>query len=49
MLAIINQILYYMMLVGFFGLSIQHPDKDMKIVGLLLTVVNALIFRTILR
>ncbi len=37
-------IFYIMMLIGFVGLSLQTADIKMKIIGVLLTVVNALIF-----
>ncbi len=37
-------ILYSMMLGGFLGLSLQVPDPKMKAIGILLTVVNALLF-----
>jgi len=38
------KLFYYMMLVGYFGVSIQAPDLKTKIIGILLTVVNALLF-----
>lgn len=40
----IAKILYYMMVVGFLGCAVNVPTMKMKIVGLLLTVVNALLF-----
>ena len=40
----IDKILYVMMLVGFTGLSLRVPSLKMKIIGLLLAVVNALLF-----
>lgn len=36
--------LYGMMLTGFLGCSLYAPDVKMKVVGLLLTVVNAVLF-----
>lgn len=41
----IYQIFYYMMIIGFFGCSIQIPSPKMKIVGILLTIVNAILLR----
>lgn len=38
------KILYTMMLVGYLGLSIQHSSPRMKIIGILLAIVNALLF-----
>jgi len=40
----IYNILYSMMLIGFAGCSAYAPGWRMKIVGLLLTGVNALLF-----
>ena len=40
----IAKILYYMMVVGFLGCSINSPTLKLKVIGLLLCVVNALIF-----
>lgn len=37
------QILYWMMLIGFLGISLQGTPK-MVFVGLLLTIVNAILF-----
>ena len=37
-------ILYVMMVVGYFGLAVAVPTLRMKIIGLLLTTVNALLF-----
>jgi len=37
-------LLYTIMLVGFLGLSIQNPDLKGKMIGILLTIVNALLF-----
>jgi len=36
--------LYSIMLIGYIGVSLQAPDLKMKIIGILLTVVNAMIF-----
>lgn len=38
------QILYWMMVIGYFGISVSTPTLRLKIIGLLLTVVNALLF-----
>jgi len=35
---------YSLMLIGYFGVSIQVPSLKMKIVGILLLLVNAIIF-----
>ena len=35
---------YYIMLIGYLGVSISSPDNKTKIIGVLLTIVNALIF-----
>lgn len=40
----IHKILYGMMLIGFLGLSIQAPTLKMKIIGILLFIVNAILF-----
>jgi len=40
----IDKILYAMMLIGFAGLSLRIPSLKMKIIGILLTLVNALLF-----
>ena len=37
-------LLYGIMLIGFTGCSLQSSDIKTKIIGLLLTVVNALLF-----
>jgi hypothetical protein len=41
---ILNRLFYSMMVIGFFGCSIQATTVKMKVVGLLLTAVNALLF-----
>ena len=40
----ISKIFYYMMVVGYFGCAINVPTWKMKIVGILLTIVNSLLF-----
>lgn len=40
----LHWILYIMMLVGYVGLSVQAPTIKMKIIGVLLTVVNGMLF-----
>jgi len=35
---------YYMMLIGYLGVSVQTPSLKLKGVGILLLIVNALIF-----
>lgn len=40
----VAKILYYMMVIGFFGCAVNVPTTKMKIVALLLTAVNALLF-----
>ena len=37
-------ICYVFMVIGFFGCSVMSPDIKTKVIGLLLTVVNILIF-----
>ena len=37
-------ICYFLMLIGYFGLTIQAPDLKTKIIGILLTLVNGVIF-----
>jgi len=36
--------LYSLMLIGFIGVSVQAPDLRSKVIGILLVVVNGLIF-----
>jgi len=38
------KILYWMMIISYFGISIQVPSFKMKIIGILLTIVNGLLF-----
>jgi hypothetical protein len=40
----IYKLFYMMMLVGYLGLSLQTPDIKGKLIGILLLIVNALIF-----
>ena len=40
----IGRILYWMMVVGYLGCSMYAPSIKMKIVGFLLTIVNAMLF-----
>ncbi len=40
----ISKILYYMMVIGFLGCAINVPSMKLKIIGILLTAVNALLF-----
>lgn len=40
----VYKIFYYMMLVGYLGVAIQVPGLKMKIIGILLVIVNGLIF-----
>jgi len=35
---------YYIMLLGYFGVSFQSSDTKTKFVGLLLLIVNAILF-----
>lgn len=35
---------YYMMVVGYFGCAMTVPSMKMKVVGILLTVVNGILF-----
>jgi len=35
---------YYMMLIGYLGVSFQVPGLKMKCIGILLVITNALIF-----
>jgi len=35
---------YLLMIIGYLGVSIQTPSLKMKIVGILLTIINAIIF-----
>ena len=37
-------IFYYMMIIGYLGVALQVPDMRIKIAGILLAIVNALIF-----
>ncbi len=37
-------ILYIMMLIGFTGLGVLSPSVKFKVIGLLLAIVNGLIF-----
>jgi len=37
-------VLYTMMVVGFFGLSMINPSLKMKVLGVLLTIVNGMLF-----
>jgi len=39
-----NKIFYWLMLVGFIGCGVSAPDVKTKIIGILLAVVNAIIF-----
>ena len=39
-----HNLFYYMMLIGYAGLSIKAPDFKSKAIGILLLIVNALIF-----
>ena len=38
------KLFYILMLVGYFGVSMQVPTWKMKSVGILLLIVNAIIF-----
>ena len=38
------QFLYITMLISYFGISMFNPDPKLKFVGILLTVVNGVIF-----
>lgn len=38
------KLFYWMMLIGYFGLTIQALDAKAKIVGILLLLVNAILF-----
>ena len=40
----IYQIFYYLMLIGYLGLLLLSSDIKSKIIGILLLIVNALIF-----
>lgn len=40
----IHWIMYTMMLVGYAGLTIQAPSMKMKVIGILLTIVNGMLF-----
>lgn len=40
----IAKIFYYMMLIGFLGCGINSPSLKLKVIGVLLCAVNALIF-----
>jgi hypothetical protein len=40
----IHWVFYTLMLLGYSGLSILAPDLKTKIIGILLTIVNGLIF-----
>lgn len=40
----IYNIFYYMMLIGYLGVSIQVPSLKMKIIGILLVIVNGVLF-----
>jgi len=40
----IYKLFYIMMLIGYLGLSLQTPDIKGKLIGILLLIVNALIF-----
>ena len=35
---------YWIMLIGYFGVSVQAPTFKQKFIGILLTIVNALLF-----
>lgn len=37
-------VLYIMMVVGYLGVSLDMPGIKMKLVGILLTIVNAILF-----
>lgn len=41
----IYNIFYYIMLLGYLGVTIYQPDLKTKIIGIFLLLVNALIFR----
>lgn len=41
---ILYRICYWVMLAGYLGVSIQAPTLKQKVIGLLLTIVNGLIF-----
>jgi len=38
------KLFYIMMLIGYLGLSLQTPDIKGKLIGVLLLIVNVLIF-----
>jgi hypothetical protein len=40
----IYKLFYILMLIGYLGLSLQTPDIKGKLIGILLLIVNALIF-----
>jgi len=40
----IYKIFYYMMLIGYLGVSIQNSSFKMKIIGVLLLIINGLLF-----
>jgi hypothetical protein len=40
----IYKIFFWMMIIGFLGVSIQNPSLKQKMIGLLLAVVNMIIF-----
>lgn len=40
----IRRILYIMMVIGYGGVSLYCPGLKMKLVGILLTIVNAILF-----
>jgi len=37
-------IFYVAMIVGYAGVSLQNPDAKMRIIGILLVVVNGILF-----
>lgn len=44
MVKLTYKILYYMMVIGYFGVAVQAPTLKLKLSGLLLTAVNAILF-----
>jgi len=38
------KLFYWLMLIGYFGVSIQAPTLKLKFIGVLLTIVNAMLF-----
>jgi len=38
------KLFYFMMVIGYFGCAISVPTFKLKVIGILLTIVNALLF-----